>query len=119
MGKTPRYIPLVIEFGDRIAKGHVDRFHAVAKNILKANQQRKLQPAPFGFLDHVGDVHRGASVLQRLGDDATGFVDVEIFRSPAIDVIEVSRGLDIPRRLRGGRITHVKILSPHYTKSRR
>ena len=58
----------------------------------------KLQPAPLRLLDHVGDVHRRARLLQRLGDDMPGLVDVEIIRAPAMDVVEIARRLDVPRR---------------------
>src|SRR5271154_610552 len=77
------------------------------QNILKADEQRKFQPATFGLLDYVRQIHARARVLQRLGDDVAGVVDVKILRAPAGDVVEVARGINVPRRGVISRVTHL------------
>ena len=91
---------LVIEFRDGILKRLVDGLDAVPQNILEPDEQRKFQPAPLRLLDHVGEIHGRARVLQRLGDDVTGVVDVKIFRAPALDVVKRAGGFDAPRLAR-------------------
>ena len=81
-------------------------FNAVAKNILKSNQQRKLEIPPAGFLDDVSDVHRRAGILQRFRHHVPGIVDVEIFRAPALDIVQVARSRDIPAVVGVSRVTH-------------
>ena len=110
IGKHAAIFALVIEFGDGIAKGQVDRLDAVAQNVLKPDQQRKFQPARLRLLDHIGEIHRRAGVLQRLGDDVPGVVDVEVFRAPAVDVVQIAGGLDVPRLAGVGRIAHFDCL---------
>ena len=88
---------LIIELGDGVAESQVDGLDAVPQDVLKPDQHRKLQPARFGFFDHVGQVHRRAGVPQRLGDDVPGFIDVEVLRAPTMNVIQIPSGLDIPR----------------------
>ena len=91
---------LIIKFRDGILKRLVDGLDAMAKNILEADEQRKFQPATLRLLDHVGDVHGRARVLQRLGDDVAGVVDVKILRAPALDVVKRAGGFDAPRGAR-------------------
>jgi len=91
--KHPAIPALVIELRDGIAERQVDGLHAIAQDVLKPDQHGKLQPAAFRFLNHIGDVHRRARVLQGFGDDMPGVVDVKIIRAPAVDVIEVARRL--------------------------
>jgi crotonobetainyl-CoA:carnitine CoA-transferase CaiB-like acyl-CoA transferase len=66
-----------------------------------------IEPAPPGLLNDVGNVHRHARLLQGPGDDVAGFVDVEILRAPAMDVVEVAGRLDVPRPGGVGRIAHL------------
>ena len=89
-------LALVIELGDRVAERQVDGLHPMAQDVLESNQQRKLQPAPLGLLDHIRQVHRRAGVAQRLGHDVPGFVDVKVFRPPAMNVVQITSGLDVP-----------------------
>ncbi len=98
---------LKIKFRDGVLKRLVDGLDAVAQNILKADEQRKFQPAAFRLLDHVGEVHRRARVLQRLGDDMAGVVDVKILRAPALDVVKRAGGFDVPRLRVVVRIAHL------------
>ena len=118
--KHAAILALVIEFRDGIAKRQVDGLDAMPQNVLKADEQRKLQPAPLRLLDHVRDVHRRAGILQRLGDDVPGVVDVEIFRAPAMDVVKRARRLDVPRWRRCvSRIAHLEWFKrAHYKKPR-
>src|SRR2546425_10180859 len=74
----------------------VDRLDPVAKDVLKADEQRKFQAARFGLLDHIREIHRRAGLLQRHRDDVAPGVDVEIFRAPTVDVVKTARGLDVP-----------------------
>ena len=62
-------LALVIELGDRVAERQVDRLHPVAQDVLEPDQHRELQPAAFGLLDDIGQVHRGAGFAQRAGHD--------------------------------------------------
>ena len=89
-GKHAAVFALVIELGDGAAEGQVDGLDAVAQDVLEPDQHRELQPARLGLLDDVGQVHRRAGVPQRLGDDVPGFVDVEVLRAPAMNVVQVS-----------------------------
>jgi hypothetical protein len=97
---------LVAKLGDGIAEGEVDGFHAMAKDVLETNKQRESQSAPGCLFDHIGEVHRNAALLQRRGHDVTGFVDVEVFRTPAVNIVKIARRRDIPRRAGVGRIAH-------------
>ena len=105
-------LALIIELRDRAAERAIDGLHAMTKNVLEADEQRKFQPAPARFLDHIGDLHRSARVLERRGDDFARVVDVEIFRSPAMDVVEVARCVGVPVRRRVGRIAHLISFKP-------
>src|SRR2546425_5014798 len=40
----------------------VDRLDPVAKDVLKADEQRKFQAARFGLLDHIREIHRRAGL---------------------------------------------------------
>ena len=46
----------------------------MTQNILKADEQGKFQPATFRLLDHVGQIHRRARLVQRPRDDVAGIV---------------------------------------------
>ena len=92
----------VTVFRDGIAEGLVQRFDPVAQDVLKPDEQRKLQPARLGFLDHVGQIHRHAGVLQRSRHDVSLVVDVKILRAPAMNVIQVARRFNVPRPRRPG-----------------
>ena len=107
-------LALVIELGDRVAEGQVDRLHPVAQDVLESNQQRELQPAPLRLLDHIRQVHRRAGIAQRLGHDVPRFVDVEVFGAPAMNVVQIARGLDVPRLAAIGRVAHF-----HYFRTMR
>ena len=96
-------LALVIELGDGVAEGQVDGLDAVAQDVLESDQQRELQPARLGLLDHIGQVHRRAGILQRLGHDVPGFVDVKVLRAPAMDVVQIARRLDVPGAVGIGR----------------
>ncbi len=106
-GKDAAVFVLIIELGDGGGEGLVDRLHAVAQNILEADEHRKLQsPAP-GLLDHVSQIHHRPIFAQRHGDDVPGLIDVEVWRAPTIDVVKGARGLDVPsRRRRRSNLTH-------------
>src|ERR1043166_825314 len=97
---------LVIELGDGVAEGHVDGLDAVAQDVLKANQDRELQSAHPGLFDHIGQIHSRAGVAQRFGHDAAGFIDVEVFGPPAMNVVQVAGVLDAPGLVGLARITH-------------
>src|SRR5207237_7833124 len=94
--KNASILALITELLDRIAEGLIDRFDAVADDVLKTNQQRKFQSAASCFLDDVDELDTGAGFLQGSGNDASGVVDVEVFRAPTLDVIKISRRGDIP-----------------------
>ena len=112
-GKHAAVFALVIELGDGTAEREVDGLDAVPQDVLKPDQQRKLQPAPLGLLDHVREVHRHAGVLQRPRDDVSSFVNVEILRPPALDVVEVAGRLDVPQAGGGvSRIAHFVRVKP-------
>ena len=102
--KHAAILALKIKFRDGVLKCLVNRFDAMPENILKPDEQRKFQAATLRLLDDIGDVHARARVLQRLGDDVAGVVDVKILRAPAGDVVEVARGLNVPR---GGGVVRV------------
>src|SRR5437764_411178 len=90
---------LVIEFGDGAAESFIDGLNAMAKDVLEADEQRKLQPARFGLFDHVAELNGGAGFLQRRGHDVAGFINVKIFRAPTVDVVRLraawmSQGLE-------------------------
>ena len=106
-GKHAAILALKIKFRDGALKRLVNRLNAMPQNILKANEQWKFQPATFGFFNDVRDVHARARVLQGFGDDVAGVVDVKILRAPALDVVEVARGINVPRRV-VIRIAHLK-----------
>ena len=104
--KHAAIVALIIEFLDRSAEGEVDGFDAMAQDVLKADQQRKFQTAAPRLLDDISDIHRGAGLLQGFGDDVAGLVDIEILRTPALDVIKIAGCLDIPGRKPGVRTIH-------------
>ena len=95
---------LVAGLGDGTAERLIDGLDAMPQNILEADQQRKFQPARLGLLDYVRDVHRRARVLQRLGDDVAGVVDVKILRAPALDVVKRRAPLRCPTAARWRRL---------------
>ena len=95
-GEHPAIAALVAKFGDGISERHVDRFHSMTKDVLKANQHRELQAARLGFLDHIREVHRGACLLQWLGDNAPRFINVEVLGAPTLNAVQIARLLDIP-----------------------
>ena len=68
----------------------------MAENILETNENGKLQTASFGLFHNVGDVHVDAAIMQRPSHNVTLVIDVEIFRAPAIDVIQRARRLYAP-----------------------
>src|ERR1043166_986011 len=103
----PAITALVIELGDRVAEGQVDRLDAIAQNILKADQHRELQVARLRLLDHVAQIHCSSAVAQRFGLHAPGVVDVEVFRAPELDAIEVARVLNGPGAAGVEKIAHV------------
>src|SRR5581483_4813481 len=106
-GEHAVVVALVVELGDRIAEGDIDGLDAMAKDVLETDQHGELQPAGFGLLDDVGDVDLRAGFLERAGNHVAGVVDIEIFRAPAMDVVQVAGGLKVPG-LRGvRRISHV------------
>src|SRR5690349_17765209 len=87
---------LIVEFGDGVAKGLVDGLDAMPENVLEADEQRQFEPACPGLFDDIVQIHRGAGFLLGRGNDVPGFVDVEIFRAPAVDVVKTARRLDVP-----------------------
>ena len=100
--KHAAILALKIELLDRRAEGEVDGLDPMAKDVLETNQQRELQTARLRLLRYVADFDARAVLLKRAGHDMSGFVDVEVFRSPARDVVQVSRSLDAPGRRGGG-----------------
>ena len=93
---------MVIVFGNGRAKRLVDGLHPVTQDVLKPDEQREFQAARLGLLDHVGQIHRHAAVLLRHGYDVPRLVDVVILRAPAMNVVQIARRLDVPRRRRVG-----------------
>src|SRR5258706_4139084 len=79
------------------------------EDILKPNQQRKLQPPGLRFFDHIAHVHGCSGVLQRRGDHFAGITDVEVFRAPSLDIVEISRSRDVPDSGTNSRIIHFNI----------
>ena len=106
-GKHAAIPALVIVFRDGGAEGLIDGFDAMAQNVLKPDEQREFQPARLGLLGHVRQIHRHAGVLQRARHDVPGFVDVEILRAPAMDVVQVARRFNVPGRRRVVWIAHL------------
>jgi len=96
--KHAAILALEIIFGDGILEGLVDGLHAMAQDVLKADEQRELQAAALRLFQHVGEVHTGARLLQRRGGDVPGFVDVEILRTPARNVVKRAGIFDAPGR---------------------
>ena len=47
-------------------------------------------------------LHRRAGGLERCGDHVPGFIDVEIFRAPALDVVKIAGSLNVPGSGRRG-----------------
>ncbi len=61
-GEDAAIFSLITVLRDGVAKGEVDRFYAVAQNILKTDEQREFQPARLGLFDHVREVYRRAGI---------------------------------------------------------
>ncbi len=99
-------LALVVEFLDGTAKGQVNRLDPVAQDVLEPNQHRELQAARLGFFDHVVDLDARAVLLQRPGKHMPRFVDVKVFRTPTLDVIQIAGVLDVPRRRGNDGISH-------------
>jgi len=79
------------------------------QNVLETDQQRELQSPALCLFDDVVDLDARASFLQRAGDNAPSLVDVEVLRAPALDVIQVARGLNVPAVIRVGLVqVHLK-----------
>ena len=93
--------PTVAILGNGGAKGLVEGDDAVAEDVLEADEERVLEVACSGLLDHVHDVHLDA-VLGRLGHDVSLGVDIEVPSPPAVHVVQGSGGSDVPRWLRCG-----------------
>ncbi len=110
-GKHAAKLSLIIELRDGTLERLVQRLDAVAQNVLEPDEQRKLQPARLRLLDHIGQIHRHARVLQRPRHDVSGVVDVVILRAPAMDVVKRARRLDVPRRRRVLCIAHLMNLN--------
>ena len=85
----------------------------MAQNVLKPDEQRKLQPARPGLLGHIRQIHRHARVLQGPRHNMPGVVDVEILRAPALDVIKRARRFDVPRLRRVIWIAHLGEFKPN------
>src|SRR5206468_12239441 len=79
-------------------EGQVYRFDSMAQDVLETNEQRKFQATGLGLFDHVVDLNAGPVFLERSRDHVPRFVDVEVFRTPALDVIQIARVLDVPGR---------------------
>src|SRR5205814_6601542 len=107
--KNAAIFALITELADGILKGAINRFHTMTENILKPNEERKFEPASFRLLNDIGQVHRSTRILQGRGDDMACFVDVKIPGAPAVDIIEVTSTLDVPRFARVGNITHLAV----------
>ena len=105
-GEDAAVFALVIVFRDGTAEGEVDGLDAVAEDVLEPDEHREFESAAFGLLDDIRQVHRSAGLLQRPGHDVAGFVDVEVFRPPSLNVVEVSGGLEVPAVVRVSRIAH-------------
>ncbi len=97
IGKHAAVLPLVTGLGDGRAEFLVQHLHAVAQQILEAQQQRKGQPAIARLLHHRHEVERRALVLHRTHGHVAGIVHAEVAGSPAGDVVSVERAGDIPR----------------------
>ncbi len=106
-GKHAAIAALVIELGDRVAEREVDGLDAMAEDVLKTDEDRKFQITALGFLDDIVEIDRCAGFLLRGGHHASGLVDIEIFRAPALDVVHAASGLEIPGSLAVGRVTHL------------
>ena len=98
---------LEIEFRDGALKRLVDGLDAVPQDVLKADEQRELQSAFPGLLNHIREVHRRPRVLKRFGNDMARVVDVEIFRAPARDIVERACGFNAPGRDVGVQNVHL------------
>ena len=105
-GKDAAVMVLIIELRDGRGEGLVDGLDTVAQNILEPEQHRKLQPATLGLLNHVGQIHHRPILPQRHGHDVSGIIDVEVLRSPTIDVVQSARRLDIPGGRRRSNLAH-------------
>jgi hypothetical protein len=95
-GKHAAVLAFVIELGDGVAESLVDGLDAVTEDVLKADEQGKLEAASLGFLNDIGDIDAGTSILQRRDRDVALLVDIEIFRAPTINVVKRARRLDVP-----------------------
>ena len=90
IGKTPRYWRLVARLGDGRAEFLVEHLHAVAQQILEAQQQRESQAAVARLLHDGHEVERRALVLHRPHRHVAVIVDAKVAVAPAGDVVCIS-----------------------------
>src|SRR5581483_3263230 len=86
----------VAKFSHRILKGAVDRFHAMAQQILEPDQKRKTEIARARLLHNFQKIDGPAVFQERPDFDIAGAVDRKVAVTPAFDVIRGNRGLDVP-----------------------
>ena len=87
---------MIIELRHRVLKRAVDRFDAVAQQILETNDERETEPALARFVDHLEMSIDPAVFLKRPRNDVARFVDGEITAAPTIDIVSRDGGFNVP-----------------------
>src|SRR5436190_4136268 len=86
----------VVEFRDRVFESAVNGFDAVPKQVLKADDKWKGEPARTRFVNDFKNGN-GASILpERLGYDVASSVDGKVTGSPTLDVVGGVCRLQVP-----------------------
>jgi hypothetical protein len=86
----------IVEFVHGRLKRAINRFHAMAQQILEANDERETESTGPRLVYDFEDIDRAAEFLKRTGDDVALLVDREIPAAPAIDIVGRNSCINVP-----------------------